>query len=116
MLLKKRHWRDGFPEQLDELLEPGLPGHTLGGARLDVYVELAVQHGPCQSYIPRETLFAEDLNDLFTFPELFKQDHRFAGPAGQCRRDPAPQNALAFGWDNPTAAVKLAWDRDSDIV
>jgi len=24
--------------------------------------------------------------------------------------------ALDFGWDHPTAAVKLAWDRDSDIV
>lgn len=24
--------------------------------------------------------------------------------------------ALDFGWDHPTAAVKLAWDRDADIV
>jgi len=24
--------------------------------------------------------------------------------------------ALDFGWDHPTAAVKLAWDRDGDIV
>ena len=23
---------------------------------------------------------------------------------------------LDFGWDHPTAAVKLAWDRDADIV
>lgn len=25
-------------------------------------------------------------------------------------------NALDFGWEHPTAAIKLAWDRDSDIV
>src|SRR5476649_2561156 len=24
--------------------------------------------------------------------------------------------ALDFGWDHPTAAVKLAWDRDADAV
>ncbi|HEY4856199.1 MAG TPA: hypothetical protein VIH98_05915 [Xanthobacteraceae bacterium] len=23
---------------------------------------------------------------------------------------------LDFGWDHPTAAAKLAWDRDSDIA
>ena len=23
---------------------------------------------------------------------------------------------IDFGWDHPTAAVKLAWDRDSDVV
>ncbi|MCB9947101.1 MAG: terminase [Rhodospirillaceae bacterium] len=38
-----------------------------------------------------------------------------------CRPFPLPPfyaciGGLDFGWDHPTAAVKLAWDRDDDIV
>jgi len=38
-----------------------------------------------------------------------------------CEAFPIPMHwaqicALDFGWDHPTAAVKLAWDRDADIV
>lgn len=38
-----------------------------------------------------------------------------------CDPKPIPKHwvclgAIDFGWDHPTAAVKLAWDRDSDVV
>lgn len=38
-----------------------------------------------------------------------------------CKAIPIPDHwaqigAIDFGWDHPTAAVKLAWDRDSDVV
>ena len=43
---------------------------------------------------------------------------RRASPA---TRMPIPRHwpqigGLDFGWDHPTAAVKLAWDRDADVV
>ena len=37
-------------------------------------------------------------------------------PPSRSRRTGRASAALDFGWDHPTAAVRLAWDRDADIV